>query len=60
MLKQNRTLVDLILLGFCLAMLLGIKFIETPHHKNIISNLQNNGLTQKVLLEEERFWGIKF
>ncbi|KPU27912.1 hypothetical protein TR13x_00750 [Caloranaerobacter sp. TR13] len=60
MLKKNRKLIDLILLVFCLIILLGIKFIETPHNKNITSNLPNNGLTQKVLLEEERFWGIKF
>lgn len=59
MIKQNRALIDLILLVFCLAILVGIKYIEAPR-KNIILNLQSNGLTQKVLLEEERFWGIKF
>ncbi|KGG81342.1 hypothetical protein [Caloranaerobacter azorensis] len=61
MLKSNkRKLIDLILLVFCLVILLGIKFLETSHHKNMTSNLQNNGLTQRVFLEEERFWGIKF
>ncbi|RKD28977.1 hypothetical protein [Thermohalobacter berrensis] len=55
MIKKRNIFLDLLIISVFIGLLLGIKCFKYPER---LSSDYSKGIGEKILIEDERFWGI--